>query len=389
MNSGKTVFSQLMDFIPTHEFRRCVARYRGQYRVRSFSCWDQFLSMAFAQLTYRESLRDIETCLRALGGKLYHLGIRGHISRSTLADANETRDWRIFADLARLLIATTLPLYAGDPLGVELEETAYALDCTTIDLCLSLFPWAHYRWLNAAVKMHTLLDLRGSIPVGIDIKPAKIHEIRVFDQLLPEPGAFYLLDRGYLDFARLYTLTQCLAFFIIRARKDFRFRCVASQAVDKSTSLRCDQTIRLVCFYPLQGYPENMRRIRYCDPETGRQLIFLTNNFSLPTLTIPQLYKCRWQVELFFKWIKQHLRIKAFYGLSENAVKAQIWTAIAVYVLVALVRKRLRLDLELHAMLQILSVSLFEKTPLIQVLTQTALKPEAPDVAKQLQMFTF
>jgi hypothetical protein len=389
MNSGKTVFSQLMDFIPAHEFRRCVARYRGQYRVRSFSCWDQFLSMAFAQLTYRESLRDIETCLRALGGKLYHLGIRGHLSRSTLADANQTRDWRIFADLARVLITMARPLYAGDPLGVELEETAYALDCTTIDLCLSLFPWARYRRLNAAIKMHTLLDLRGSIPVGIDIKPAKIHEIRAFDQLLPEPGAFYLLDRGYLDFARLYTLTPGLAFFIIPARKDFRFRCVASQAVDKSTGLRCDQTIRLVSFYPLHGYPENLRRIRYCDRETHRQLIFLTNNFSLPTLTVPQLYKGRWQVELFFKWIKQHLRIKAFYGLSENAVKTQIWTAIAVYVLVAIVRKRLGLDLELHAMLQILSVSLFEKVPLRQVLTQTAPQCEVPDAAKQLQMFTF
>ena len=389
MNAGRTVFAQLMDFIPVHEFRRCVARYRGQYRVRSFSCWDQFLSMAFAQLTYRESLRDIETCLRALGGKLYHLGIRGHLSRSTLADANETRDWRIFADLARVLIIMARPLYAGDPLGVELEETAYALDCTTIDLCLSLFPWARYRRLNAAVKMHTLLDLRGSIPVGIDIKPAKIHEIRVFDQLLPEPGAFYLLDRAYLDFARLYTLTQCLAFFIIRARKDFRFRCVASQAVDKNTGLRCDQTIRLVSFYPLHGYPANLRRIRYCDGETDRQLIFLTNNFSLPTLAIPQLYKCRWQVELFFKWIKQHLRIKAFYGLSENAVRTQIWTAIAVYVLVAIVRKRLGLDLELHNMLQILSVTLFEKTPLIQVLTQTAAQAEGPDASKQLQMFTF
>jgi hypothetical protein len=389
MNSGKTVFAQLMDFIPAHEFRRCVARYRGQHRVREFSCSDQFLSMAFAQLTYRASLRDIETCLRALGGKLYHLGIRGHISRSTLADANETRDWRIFADLARVLIVAARPLYAGDPLGVELEETAYALDCTTIDLCLSLFPLARYRRLNAAVKMHTLLDLRGSIPVEIDIKPAKMHEIRVFDQLLPEPGAFYLLDLGYLDFARLYTLTQCLAFFIIRARKDFRFRCVTSHAVDKSTGLRCDQTIRLACFYPLQGYPENMRRIRYCDPETGRQLIFLTNNFSLPTLSVPQLYKCRWQVELFFKWIKQHLRIKAFYGLSENAAKTQIWTAITVYVLVAIVRKRLALDLELHAMLQILSLSLFEKIPLIQVLTQNTRQSEMPNVSKQLQMFTF
>jgi hypothetical protein len=387
MNSGKTVFAQLMDFIPAHEFQGCVARYRGHYRVRSFSCWDQFLSMAFAQLTYRESLRDIETCLRALGGKLYHLGIRGHISRSTLADANETRDWRIFADLARELITMVRPLYAGDPLGVELEETAYALDCTTIDLCLSLFPWARYRRLNAAVRMHTLLDLRGNIPVGIDIKPAKIHEIRVFDQLLPEPGAFYLLDRAYLDFARLYTLTQCLAFFIIRARKDFRFRCVASQAVDKSTGLRCDQTIRLVSFYPLHGYPENLRRIRYCDRETDRHLIFLTNNFSLPTLTIPQLYQCRWQVELFFKWIKQHLRIKAFYGVSENAVKTQIWTAIAVYVLVAIVRKRLGLDLELYAMLQILSVSLFEKVPLSQILTQTAAQSQRPDICNQLQMF--
>lgn len=389
MNSGKTVFAQLMDFIPTHEFRRCVARYHGQYRVRSFSCWDQFLSMAFAQLTYRESLRDIETCLRALGGKLYHMGIRGQVSRSTLADANESRDWRIFADLARVLIALARPLYAGEPLAVELEETAYALDCTTIDLCLSLFPWARYRRLNAGVKMHTLLDLRGSIPVGIDIKPAKIHEIRVFDQLLPEPGAFYLLDRGYLDFARLYTLTQCLAFFIIRARKDFRFRCVASQAVDKSTGLRCDQTIRLESFYTLQGYPEALRRIRYCDQESARQLVFLTNNFSLPTLAIPQLYKCRWQVELFFKWIKQHLRIKAFYGLSENAVKTQIWTAIAVYVLVALVRKSLRLDLELHNMLQILSVSLFEKVPLLQVLAQNAPPSQNIDAAKQLQIFNF
>jgi hypothetical protein len=389
MNSGRTVFAQLMDFIPSYEFRRCVARYRGQYRVRSFSCWDQFLAMAFAQLTYRESLRDIETCLRSLGGKLYHLGIRGQVSRSTLADANEGRDWRIFADLARVLIAMARPLYAGEPLAVQLEETAYALDCTTIDLCLSLFPWARYRRLNAAVKMHTLLDLRGSIPVGIDIKPAKIHEIRVFDQLLPEPGAFYLLDRGYLDFARLYHLTQCLAFFIIRARKDFRFRCVTSQAVDKSTGLRCDQTIRLESFYTLKGYPEALRRIRYRDQESARQLIFLTNNFSLPTLNIPQLYKCRWQVELFFKWIKQHLRIKAFYGLSENAVKTQIWTAIAIYVLAAIVRKRLRLDLELHAMLQILSVSLFEKVPLLQVLTQNAPPFQTRDAANQLQMFSF
>jgi hypothetical protein len=389
MNSGKTVFAQLMDLIPAHEFRGCVARYCGNQRVRSFSCWDQFLCMAFAQLTYRESLRDIEACLRALGGKLYHLGIRGYVSRSTLADANEKRDWRIFADLARVLIAAARPLYAGDPLGVELEETAYALDCTTIDLCLSLFPWARYRRLNAAVKMHTLLDLRGSLPVGIAIKPAKIHEIRVFDQLLPEPGAFYLLDRAYLDFTRLYRLTQCLAFFIIRARKDFRFRCVASRAVDKSTGLRCDQTIRLWSFYTLQGYPENLRRIHYRDQQNHRQLIFLTNNFSLPTLTIPQLYKCRWQVELFFKWIKQHLRIKNFYGVTENAVKTQIWIAITVYVLVAIARKRLGLDAELYSILQILSVSLFEKVPLFQLLTQNTQPFAAPDTCNQLQMFDF
>ena len=388
MNWGRTVFAQLMDYLPVHEFRRCVARYPGRYRVRKFSCWDQFLCMAFAQLTYRESLRDIESCLRALGGRLYHLGIRGRVSRSTLADANETRDWHIFADLAQALIGVARPLYAHDPLGVELEETAYALDCTTIDLCLSLFPWARYRRLNAAIKMHTLLDLRGNIPVGIDIKPAKIHEIRVFDQLLPEPGAFYLLDRAYLDFARLYTLTQCLAYFIIRARKDFCFRCVASQAVDKSTGLRCDQTIRLVSFYTLRGYPDCLRRIRYCDLETRRPLVFLTNNFSLPPLTISQLYRCRWQVELFFKWIKQHLRIKAFYGISENAVKTQIWTAIAVYVLVAIVRKRLGLELELYSMLQILSVSLFEKVSLIQLFTQNAPQSKLAIDRNQLEMFT-
>jgi len=387
MNSGKTVFTQLMDFLPVHEFRRCVARYRGQYRARSFSCWDQFLCMAFAQLTYRESLRDIETCLRALGGKLYHLGIRGHVSRSTLADANETRDWRIFADFARTLMLTARPLYAGDPLGVELEETAYALDCTTIDLCLSLFPWARYRRLNAAIKMHTLLDLRGSIPVGIDIKPAKIHEIRVFDQLLPEPGAFYLLDRAYLDFARLYTLTQCLAFFIIRARKDFRFRCVASRAVDKSTGLRCDQTIRLVSFYPLQGYPENLRRIRYRDGGTRNHLTFLTNNFSLPTITIPQLYKRRWQVELFFKWIKQHLHVKAFFGTTPNAVKAQLWIAIITYVLIVKLKHRCQLRQDLNEVLQILSVTILEKTPVLQLFSEVQRANDIDSFRNQLMLF--
>lgn len=323
MNVGQTVFAQLMDFIPAHEFRRCVDRYRGNYKVSSFSCWDQFLCMAFAQLTYRESLRDIETCLRALGPRLYHAGIRGPVSRSTLADANELRDWRIYADLAQILIATARALYAHESFAVELQQTVYALDCTTIDLCLSLFPWARYRDKNAAVKMHTLLDLHGNIPAFLSVAPAKIHEIRVFDQLLVEPGSIYLMDRAYLDFQRLYRLHQALAFFIIRARKDFRFHRLGARAVDKSTGLRCDQSIRLQSFYPAKFYPEPLRRIRYWDAASEKNLVFLSNNFLLPTLTITQLYKCRWQVELFFKWVKQHLRIQQFYGLSPNAVKTQ------------------------------------------------------------------
>ena len=330
MNLGKTVFAQLMDFVPAQEFRRCAQRYCGDYKVSTFSCWDQFLCMAFAQLTYRESLRDIETCLRAVGPRLYHLGIRGHISRSTLADANETREWRIYADLAQVLIRTARQLYANEDFGVELQQTVYALDCTTIDLCLALFPWARYRAKNAAVKMHTLLDLHGNIPAFIAVAPAKIHEIRVFDQLLPEPGSIYIMDRAYLDFQRLYTLQQALAFFIIRSRKDFRFHRLGSHPVDQSTGLRCDQTIRLESFYPAKFYPDPLRRIRYHDAETEKNLTFLTNNFLLPTLTITQLYKCRWQVELFFKWVKQHLRIKKFYGLSPNAVKTQIWIAVSI-----------------------------------------------------------
>jgi hypothetical protein len=341
MNVGQTVFAQLMDFIPAHEFRRCVERYQGNYKVSRFSCWDQFLCMAFAQLTYRESLRDIETCLRALGPRRYHTGIRGPVSRSTLADANELRDWRIYADLAQVLIATARQLYAQESFAVELQQTVYALDCTTIDLCLSLFPWARYREKNAAVKLHTLLDLQGNIPAFVSILPAKIHEIRVFDQLLIEPGSIYLMDRAYLDFQRLYRLHQALAFFIIRARKDFRFHRLSAQAVDKSTGLRCDQSIRLQSFYPAKFYPAALRRIRYYDAESEKNLVFLTNNFLLPTLTIARLYQCRWQVELFFKWVKQHLRIKRFYGLSPNAVKTQIWIAISVYVLLAIVRKRL------------------------------------------------
>ncbi len=387
MHRGKTVFAQLMDFIPAHEFRRCVHRYQGNYKVSSFSCWEQFLAMAFAQLTYRESLRDIETCLRALGSHLYHLGIRGHVSRSTLADANETRDYRIYADLAQALIATARALYTDEDFGVELAQTVYALDCTTIDLCLSLFPWARYRALNAAVKMHALLDLRGNIPAFIDVKPAKIHEVNVLDQLLPEPGSIYIMDRAYLDFQRLYTLHQALAFFIIRSRHNFGFHRVASRAVDKRIGLRCDQTIRLQSFYPAKFYPQLLRRIRYRDAATEKNLIFLTNNFLLPTLTIAQLYKCRWQVELFFKWVKQHLRIKKFYGLSPNPVKTQIWIAISVYVLLAILRKRLDVGLSLYSMSQILSLTLFEKMPLLQAFSQINASTELAPVCNQLDLF--
>ncbi len=387
MRQGKTVFAQLMDFVPAQEFRRCVDRYQGNYKVSTFSCWDQFLCMAFAQLTYRESLRDIETCLRALGPRLYHAGIRGHVAHSNLADANEGRDFRIYADLARTLIATARELYAGEDFGVELAETVYALDCTTIDVCLALFPWARYRALNAAVKMHTLLDLQGNIPAFIDVKPAKIHEVNILDQLLPEPGSIYLLDRAYLDFARLYTLHQALAFFIIRSRHNLTFQRLASRAVDRRTGLRCDQTIRLRSFYPAQGYPEPLRRIRYHDAETAKNLVFLTNNFLLPTLSVAQLYKCRWQVELFFKWVKQHLRIKKFYGLSPNAVKTQIWIAISVYVLLAILRKRLGVELSLYSMSQILSLTLFEKMPLLQAFSQIHASLVLSPVCNQLELF--
>ncbi len=387
MHLGKTVFAQVMDLIPAHEFRRCMERYRGNYKVSTFSCWDQFLCMAFAQLTYRESLRDIETCLRALGPRLYHAGVRGHVSRSTLADANETRDFRIYADLAQVLMATARSLYADEDLGMELQQTVYALDSTTIDLCLSLFPWARYRAQNAAVKMHTLLDLQGNIPAFIDVTPAKIHEIHTLDILLPEPGSIYILDRGYLDFKRLYRLQRALAFFVIRSRKDFRFRRLVSHPVDKNTGLRCDQTVRLQSFYPAKFYPEPLRRIRYHDAETEKSLVFLTNHFDLPTLTIAQLYKCRWQVELFFKWVKQHLRIKKFYGLSPNAVKTQIWVAISVYVVLAILRKQLRLDLSLYTISQILSLSLFEKMPLLQAFQQIGGTSELGQSCNQLDLF--
>jgi transposase len=367
MYTGQTVFSQLMDFLPMYEFRKCVDRYSGNHHTSRFSCMDQYLSMAFAQLTYRESLRDIEACLRSRKEKLYHLGIRGRISRSTLAEANEKRDWRIYADFCQILISKARSLYADEDFGVELKETAYALDSTTIDLCLSIFPWASFRKHKAAVKMHTLLDLRGNIPSFIEITEGTIHDVNILDTLVPEPGSFYIMDRGYLDFERLYVLTQLLAFFVTRAKKNNKFRRIYSHTVDRADGLRCDQTIMLVTPKSLAGYPEKLRRVKYFDAEREKQLVFLTNNFVLPALTIAKLYKCRWQIELFFKWIKQHLRIKAFYGTSVNAVKTQIWIAVSTYVLVAIIRKRLHLELNLYTILQILSVTLFEKVPLDQL----------------------
>ncbi len=366
MNTGKTVFAQVMDFLPLHEFRKCVKRYQGNYKIKNFSCLDQFLSMAFAQLTYRESLRDIETCLRSMKNKLYHMGIRSKISRSTLADANESRDWRIYADFAQVLIHTARDLYLNDDFGIELKNTVYALDATTIDLCLSLFPWARFRKSKAGIKLHTLLDLRGNIPTFIEITEALLHDVNILDILVAEPGSFYVMDRAYLDFARLYSWNLCGAFFIIRAKKNLKFRRLYSRKVDKSTGLRCDQTIVLTTSF--KDYPEKLRRIRFFDSENNLSLTFLTNNFSLPALITAQLYKCRWQVELFFKWIKQHLRIKSFFGTSENAVKTQIWIAISVYVLVAIIKKRLNLQHSLYTILQVLSVTAFEKVPITQVL---------------------
>ena len=370
MHTGNLVFAQVMEFAPWHTFRRLVAKYGGDFNVRTFSCLDQFLSMAFAQLTYRESLRDIEACLRAQPTKLYHMGLRGTVSRSALADANESRDWRMYAEFAHALIRTARRLYAQDSLAVDLAETVYALDATTIDLCLSLFPWAKFRTTKAAVKLHTLLDLRGAIPSFIHISDGKLHDVNVLDMLLPEPGAFYVMDRGYLDFERLYRLDQAASFFVTRAKSNLRFKRVYSRPVDRRMGLLCDQEVELLVFYSQQAYPARLRRIRYRDTE-GRQLVFLTNHMTLPPLTICELYRSRWQVELFFKWIKQHLRINRFFGTSENAVKTQVWIAVAVYVLVAIVRKRLNLDLSLHAMLQILSITPFEKTPLFQILTHS------------------
>jgi hypothetical protein len=372
MHTGNLVFAQLMEFAPWHTFCRLVAKYGGDFNVRTFSCLDQFLSMAFAQVTYRESLRDIEACLRAQPTKLYHMGLRGTVSRSALADANESRDWHIFAEFAHALIRTARRLYAQEPLAVDLAETGYALDATTIDLCLSLFPWAKFRTTKAAVKLHTLLDLRGAIPSFIHISDGKLHDVNVLDVLIPEPGAFYVMDRGYFDFERLYRLDQAGSFFVTRAKSNFRFKRVYSRPVDRSTGLLCDQEVDLVVFYSQQDYPARLRRIRYRDAE-GRRLVFLTNHMTLLPLTICELYRLRWHVELFFKWIKQHLRINRFFGTSENAVKTQVWIAVTVYVLVAIVRKRLNLALSLHEMLQIQSVTPFEKTPMFQLLTDSAI----------------
>ena len=387
MNSGKTIFAQLMDFLPTYEFRKCVERYQGHYKVQSFSCWDQFLCLAFAQLTYRESLRDIEICLRAAGSKLYHLGFRSQVARNTLANANAVRDWRIYADFAQVLIAEARRLYAAEDFGLELKQTVYALDSKTIDLCLALFPWAKFRKRKGAVKLHTLLDLRGSIPTVIWITTGKVHDVKVLDELFIEAGAIYVMDRGYLDFARLHRIQRKSAFFVTRAKKNFNFRRLYSAPVDKSTGLLFDQTIVLNGFYSARDYPDKLRRVGFHDAERNKRLVFVTNNISLPALTIAQLYKCRWKVELFFKWIKQHLRIKVFYGDSENAVKTQIWIAISVYVLVAIVKKRLSLEPSLYTILQILSVTLFEKTPILQALSATAYTTQNHDCSNQLNLF--
>lgn len=387
MYQGQTIFSQVMDFLPMHNFRQCVNRYNGNKGVKKFSCLDQFMCMAFAQLTYRESLRDIECCLRAVQRKLYHMGIRSKIARSTLAYANENRDWRIYCDFAQGLIHIARKLYADEDFGLELEETVYALDASTIDLCLSLFPWAKFRKTKAAVKLHTLLDLRGNIPTFIAITDGKVHDVNILDELIPEPGAIYVMDRGYLDFTRLYTIHQGGAFFVIRSKSNTRFSRVYSHRVDKSTAIQCDQTITLSGFYPKKEYPEKLRRVKFFDVEKKRRFNFLTNQFALPAITIAELYRSRWQIELFFKWIKQHLRIKAFYGTSENAVKTQIWIAVSIYVLVAIIKKRLNLDQSLYTILQVLSITLFEKMPLYQILDKSDYKNKITSPYIQLKLF--
>jgi transposase len=387
MNSGRTVFAQLIAHLSHIEFQKCVARYDGDHHHRNLSCWDQYLAMAFAQLTYRESLRDIEACLRSMSGKLYHMGFRSRIARSTLADANEIHDWRIFSDFAQHLIAVARPLHAEDPMGVDLDHTLYALDSTTIDLCLSLFPWAKFRRRKGAVKMHTLLDLHGNIPTFLRITEGKVHDVNILDEILPEAGAFYVMDRGYVDFERLYVFTLSSAFFVTRTKSNVVLQRRYSRPVDKSTGVRSDHTVILTAIDSAKAYPDQLRRVSYLDVETRKRFKFLTNNFTLPALTIAQVYKCRWQVELFFRWIKMHLRIKAFYGTSANAVKTQIWIAVSVYVLVAIVRKRLGLEASLYQILQILSLTLFEKTPILQALQASDSQEELPDPGNQLILF--
>jgi hypothetical protein len=387
MNSGKILFSQIMDFLPIHEFRKCVERYGGNYKIQSFSCWDQYLCMAFAQLTYRESLRDIEACLRAAHVKLYHMGIRGKVARNTLSHANEVRDYRIYEDFTKILVSMARKLYSNDPFGVELEETVYALDSTTIDLCLSLFPWAEFRKRKGAIKMHTLLDLRGNIPSMVLVTPGRVHDVNILDELSMEAGAIYILDKAYIDFARLYAIHKSLAFFVTRAKKNFNYKRLYSHSKDKKAGIKSDQTVTLKGYYAGIDYPERLRRISYIDKILDKRLIFLTNNFDLPAATIAELYRCRWQVELFFKWIKGHLRIKKFFGLSENAVKTQIWIAISIYVLVAMIKKRLNLRESRYQILQILSVTLFEKTPIEQALSNFEPEENMIDTANQLNLF--
>ena len=387
MNLGRTVFSQITEHLPAYEFQKCVDRYRGDSHFRGFSCLDQYLAMAFAQLTYRESLRDIEACLRSVGGKLYHMGLRGKVSRTTLADANESHDWRIFADFAQILIGIARPLHLHDPIGVDLDQSLYALDSTTIDLCLSLFPWAKFRKHKAAVKMHTLLDLHGNIPTFIRVTSGAVHDVNLLDEIMPEAGAFYVMDRGYIDFQRLFVFTLSSAFFVVRSKSNVLLQRRYSHPVDKSTGVRSDHTVILSAIDSAKVYPDALRRVSYLDVKTRKRFKFLTNNFTLPALTIAQIYKSRWAIELFFKWIKQHLRIKAFYGTSENAVKTQIWIAVSVYVLVAIVRKRLGLETSLYQILQILSVTLFEKTPILQALQAHDSQSDLLDHANQFILF--
>jgi len=389
MHTGRFVFAELIAHLPHKEFQKCVTRYQGDHHDRKFSCWDQYLAMAFAQFTYRESLRDIEACLGAMQSKLYHLGFRGKVARSTLADANETHDWRIFSDFAQYLIGVARPLHAEDSQGVGLDPTLYALDSTTIDLCLSLFPWAKFRKQKAAVKMHTLLDLQGNIPTFISITNGKVHDVNILDEIDLEAGSFYVMDRGYVDFKRLYIFTLSAAFFVVRTKSNVLLQRRYSHPVDKTTGVRSDHTVILTAIGSAKLYPDALRRVSYLDVETKKRFKFLTNNFTLPALTIALIYKSRWQIELFFKWIKQHLRIKAFFGTSENAVKTQIWIAVSVYVLVAIVRKRLGLDASLYQILQILSLTLFEKTPILQVLQASDSQGESLDPGNQLILFDF